>query len=86
MLSKKYHSLLNTWKARLDPRYSHTRCPVCIFLVDVDGNGNMVTHGPNEIPCIGSQRNDEELAEELDRGAPVESVVEPLHTDGEATH
>lgn len=69
MLSKKYHSLLATWKALLDPRYSHTRCPVCIFVVDVDGNGNMVTHGPLEVPCAGSGRNDEELAEELDAEA-----------------
>jgi hypothetical protein len=69
VLSKKHHSLLATWKAWLDPRYSHTRCPACMFLVDVDGNGNMVDHGPLEIPCRGSGRNDEELAEELDAEA-----------------
>lgn len=82
----KYHSILATWKAWLDPRYSHTRCPLCTYLVDVDGNGNMVTHGSGEQPCLGSERNDEELAEELERGQTPQPQVPALDTDGEATH
>lgn len=71
----RYKSALETFKVWLNPKYSQTRCPVCIFLVDVDPNGNMVEHGSGEQPCRGSGRNDEELAEELDRG-------EPIQTDG----
>lgn len=62
----KYKSILDTIKAKLNPAYSQTRCPLCLFLVDVDGNGNMVEHGSGVEPCRGSNRNDEELAEELD--------------------
>lgn len=63
----KYRSMLEQLRVWLNPRYSHTRCPVCIHIVDVDGNGNMVSHGSGFEPCVASERNDEEVADELDR-------------------
>lgn len=82
----KYRDILETIRALLDPRYSHTRCPLCIHVVDVDPNGNMVEHGPGAEPCKGSGRNDEELADAMDREERLSSATRHNPTDGMATH
>lgn len=81
-----HRKILDTIRKLMSLDYDHTRCPKCMFIVDVDGNGNMVTHGSGVEPCIGSERNDEELADELDAGVNPEPQVDPIETDGQATH
>lgn len=63
----KHSNALSALKKLLSRAYDQTRCPVCMHIVFVDGNGNMEDHGPGLEPCVGSGRNDEEVADELDR-------------------
>ena len=62
-----HKTALSAIKKWLSPFYSQTRCPVCLYLVFVDGNGNMEVHGSGIDSCYGSEKNDEEVADELDR-------------------
>jgi hypothetical protein len=82
----KHKTILSWIKDRLNPLYAHTRCPVCIHVVNVDGNGNMEEHGSGALPCIGSGRNDEELAERMDREERLSTATREVRSDGQATH
>jgi hypothetical protein len=81
------HKTILSWiKDRLNPLYDHTRCPACMHVVNVDGNGNMEEHGSGALPCIGSNENDELLAEKLDREERLSVATREVKSDGQATH
>jgi hypothetical protein len=62
----KHLNTLSAIKDLLNPLYNHTRCPVCMYVVNVDRHGLMEAHGSGQEPCVASGHNDEEVARELD--------------------